>query len=507
MIDQHVMSHIVGLPVVRSEFKLEEDLNRPLCDGVTWRRRRFRFRVESDGSEDGALEGLCINELTIDSNAAAELSPALAADFPHLVDMDEIENAYWQTTWAGDALRSSSGEKQSRLFVNMGSPFYSEPGLDHRPVIQSLRTVQELDSPDDKAILGLGALDPRLIDMEDGEFDTVRWLPAFPPSRIVQSYADVLAATNAGYFLNFPEEYNDTVSALHQPLGGHIIEGRLVMPPWVSRPGLMVFENKQMDASVFGPEMLEVRIGNLPPVPLHVGHFADDPNGMVWRYFDADEFAPPPDAVELIFSGTMLVDVGHARSNVTPPKGGAVVWLTGDHAKAALHPDGIRQISLGLRSHPMGKPKWMVTGGPFLVRDGIRITKDFLFIKENTGDFQPSGPAPTRFPFDPLTTRAPRTAIGTTSSGGWKVVVVDGRRSGEHSIGITLDGLSRLMEVVGCETAVNLDGGGSSVLAIEGATHSDALSEHCAYGVVNIPSDENAKERVVPIMMTVKSKA
>ena len=35
----------------------------------------------------------------------------------------------------------------------------------------------------------------------------------------VQADPDVLVATNAGYFLNFPEEYEAGMSALHQPIG------------------------------------------------------------------------------------------------------------------------------------------------------------------------------------------------------------------------------------------------------------------------------------------------
>ena len=83
-------------------------------------------------------------------------------------------------------------------------------------------------------------------------------------------------------------------------------------------------------------------------------------------------------------------------------------------------------------------------------------------------------------------------------------VVVDGRKSREHSVGLTLAGLGKLMALLGCESAVNLDGGGSSVLAIEGIPKSDKLSENLAHGIVNIPSDEGGRERIVPVILMVK---
>jgi exopolysaccharide biosynthesis protein len=46
-------------------------------------------------------------------------------------------------------------------------------------------------------------------------------------------------------------------------------------------------------------------------------------------------------------------------------------------------------------------------------------------------------------------------------------VVVDGRRSG-WSIGIQLVAFARLMRRVGASSALNLDGGGSSTMVVEG---------------------------------------
>lgn len=504
-VDASVMSRFLGMAVLKSDFIVKEDYTKILATGVTWRRRRFNFRVEdAGGPEPDRPEGLCINEISLDSNAAAEIRPALASEFHDLLDLSEIENAYWATTFAKGAIRQSVTTKETRLYLNMGSLYYGPAARNARVLIHDLNTLQKKNEYDEELLDRLEVLDPELVPMGDGKFGVVRYLPAFPVSRLVQSSSNILAAINAGYFLNFPEEYEDGISALHQPLGGHAIEGRLVAPPWVARPGILHLKSGKTISRIFGPSDLELCIEGLQPVPLTQGILEGPAHGKVWRFFDSESFSPPPDAIAVSFTGSLLVAIEPARADMKPPRGGATVWLLGDHAREAMKPNAASRISLRLTPQPEGEVDWMVSAGPFLVRNGGSISADAMFLAENAGEFRPLGPAPTRFPFDAEKTRAPRTAMGSTSSGGFKLVVVDGRRSGEHSCGLTLDGLAKLMQWVGCESAINLDGGGSSVMGIEGTSHAEALSENSPHSIVNIPSDDGGRERIVPIFLTVK---
>lgn len=70
--------------------------------------------------------------------------------------------------------------------------------------------------------------------------------------------------------------------------------------------------------------------------------------------------------------------------------------------------------------------------------------------------------------------RNPRTAIGLTADGRIVIVVVDGRQSG--SVGMSLGELANFFQRLGAESAMNMDGGGSSSMAVKG-------------DVVNLPSD------------------
>jgi len=74
--------------------------------------------------------------------------------------------------------------------------------------------------------------------------------------------------------------------------------------------------------------------------------------------------------------------------------------------------------------------------------------------------------------------RHPRTAIGTKQDGTIVLVTVDGRSP--YAQGMTIEELTVLMANLGCVDAINLDGGGSTTLWVNGRTPN---------GTVNYPSD------------------
>jgi hypothetical protein len=93
--------------------------------------------------------------------------------------------------------------------------------------------------------------------------------------------------------------------------------------------------------------------------------------------------------------------------------------------------------------------------------------------------------------------RHPRTAIGLDPSRRWLyLVVVDGRQP-DYSVGMTARELAELMAQLGAHDALNLDGGGSSVLLIAGA---DAELD-----IVNRPS--GGEPRPVPVLLGVRHRS
>lgn len=76
---------------------------------------------------------------------------------------------------------------------------------------------------------------------------------------------------------------------------------------------------------------------------------------------------------------------------------------------------------------------------------------------------------------------APRTAVGQRYDGSLIFYTIDGRKSG-HSIGATMEQVARRLMELGCTTALGLDGGGSTTLAV--TNPADTAAER-----INQPSD------------------
>ena len=89
--------------------------------------------------------------------------------------------------------------------------------------------------------------------------------------------------------------------------------------------------------------------------------------------------------------------------------------------------------------------------GPELVRDGDAVTFNSAFNVISTNSSR----------------REPRTAIGQIDTLHYIIIVADGRQDG-YSIGMTLPELQSLFVQYGAQTAMNLDGGGSTELWFKG---------------------------------------
>lgn len=100
--------------------------------------------------------------------------------------------------------------------------------------------------------------------------------------------------------------------------------------------------------------------------------------------------------------------------------------------------------------------------GPALLQDGqvVEGVED-VEVDTNVGNHSIQG-------------EQPRTAIGVVDENHLVLVVVDGRSPG-YSAGVTLPGLTEIMQGLGAQTAYNLDGGGSSTMVFGGELVNDPL--------------------------------
>ena len=98
-------------------------------------------------------------------------------------------------------------------------------------------------------------------------------------------------------------------------------------------------------------------------------------------------------------------------------------------------------------------PEWkdvrhIISGGPYLVKNGETFVD---MTAQKLGS---------------IGGRNPRSAIGYTKDNNFIIVAVDGREG--SSIGLTLNELATFMKSIGCINAMNLDGGGSTVMYVKG---------------------------------------
>jgi len=70
----------------------------------------------------------------------------------------------------------------------------------------------------------------------------------------------------------------------------------------------------------------------------------------------------------------------------------------------------------------------------------------------------------------------PRTGVGIVSENHFMFVVVDGRSSG-YSLGVTMTGFAQIFKDLGCTTAYNIDGGGSSEMYFMGKVINNPLGK------------------------------
>jgi len=176
--------------------------------------------------------------------------------------------------------------------------------------------------------------------------------------------------------------------------------------------------------TVRGRELVLERQGNSPWLPLRPGRT------YVARVRDVRDGGNTR-----ILPETMVLSIGPALAGSSPRvQAGAELIIS-----TATSP-GLRGV------------KAAISGGPVLVRDGKRQRLKL--------------PVEDSYEFSSMLERHPRSAIGWNGDY-FFLVTVDGRQK-HFSVGMTLDELAACLVELGCQEAVNLDGGGSATLWFDG---------------------------------------
>ena len=228
------------------------------------------------------------------------------------------------------------------------------------------------------------------------------------------------------------------------PLGTLMINGKLFTGPIYNRVALGIFDTGydvarvEFNGKITGNNT-EIKIDNINQ-PRMLSSYV-----LVYTR-DWGSYAPasPREGVQL-----QIVDNKITAASANPlsiPENGYV--LVGPKEKlSALFGTSYVDVEISLN------PKWenvrhIISGGPYLVKNGdvfVDISEEKLLA---------------------IGGRNPRSAIGYTKYNNLIIVAVDGREG--SSVGLTLTELAQFMKSLGCVNAINLDGGGSTVMYVNG---------------------------------------
>ncbi len=261
---------------------------------------------------------------------------------------------------------------------------------------------------------------------------------------------DAVAAVNGTYF-----------AYTGKPLGTLLIDKELVSSPIYDRTALIItddqkvfIDNIKIDTYFRTPRGVRY---NITGINQGRGKEAVILYSPVW----GEQTGTGRDGIELIVSGGTVKDIKIGNSSI--PQDGYVISISGPAAQFLY--DNVKvgdKLDTHIKVIPYStSPRsilHMISGGPRLVKNGV------VYVSKHE----------EKFKADIAKGRAARTAVGVTADGKILLVAVDGLprgkddRSEKSSIGMTLEELAELLISLRAAEAMNLDGGGSTTMWVDG---------------------------------------
>ena len=252
--------------------------------------------------------------------------------------------------------------------------------------------------------------------------------------RTIASRNNSIAAVNGTYF----KPQNGV------PLGTLMIDKKVYTGPIHNRVAMGIGKNEFKMAQVQFNSTLKAGRQSLKIDNINQPRMLSTYTLLYTRDWGLTSPTPPKYGVNIAIQDNKITAISYGSTAI--PENGYVI----SGPKAKLEPFFMaKKIELDIKM----VPQWenidhIISGGPYHIKDGevfIDVTAQKL---------------------GAITGKNPRTAIGYTAHNEFIMVTVDGR---EHaSVGMTLGELARMMKGFGCINAMNLDGGGSTVMYVQG---------------------------------------
>ena len=342
------------------------------------------------------------------------------------------------------------------------------PGVEHAQVTHKLG--------DDPVRINLLRLDLKKVRLDvHHAFDKA--IGVEPTSTIAKRHGAV-AAINAGFFrLDKSEFAGDAAGVL-------VIDGELISEPTLGRISLAIRNGKRftevaMQHLTFGGMIWLNRVEHDLVKGINCERRSD--RVVVYTPAFGEYTKTDSSGIEITVRRNRIIAITSGNSKI--PKDGWV--LSAGSARANL----LRSVKIGdvvrpawseiSSGHPAlsGRLEDVTNGVPQLVKNGrVNITWE-------------QEKASKAF----VETRHPRTAVAKLRDGKFLMITVDGRQPGA-SVGMNLHELADYILSLGATDAMNLDGGGSTTMFLDGK-------------IVNTPSDKEGERKVSDaILVTLRKK-
>ena len=296
------------------------------------------------------------------------------------------------------------------------------------------------------------------IDMSKARLDVVRARDVAIGLETLSSIAartGAIAAVNGGYFRTSGDFLGDSTGTLQ-------IDGVLWSEPDRGRASVGIVRDNGVAQLIFGHVVWEASIeaGRRTHVVDGLNR-ARGPHDLV---IFTPEFGAATitdnSGIEVVVQSGRVTAVHDGAGATAIPDDGFIVSARGrarEWVQQHLQPRAAVRVRTALRpADPSSDNPWaaaedVLGAGPKLVTNG---TVDVTDVREK---MIPS--------FAPET--HPRTAIAVTTDGRALLLTADGRRPPER-VGMALDDLAKLLIELGAREAINLDGGGSTAMVVQG---------------------------------------
>ena len=245
---------------------------------------------------------------------------------------------------------------------------------------------------------------------------------------------NAIVAINGGYFK--PQT--------GVPLGTLMINKKIYTGPVYDRVAMGIFDKSYDMARVQLKASVETNIGGLKIDNINQPRMLSVHTIIYTK--DWGEISPPSPRYgkQIVVDDGKIVRISYG-SNKIPQNGFVIVGAEKNINKII----NAKRVRLDIKISPEWKDvNHIISGGPYLIKNG-EIYVDMTAQKLAS-----------------IGGRNPRTAIGYTKDNHLIMLTADGREGA--SIGLTLMELANLMKEFGCINAMNLDGGGSTVMYVNG---------------------------------------